>query len=99
MEIMNLEINILYFLCSPTAGRETSHRTGTITAKQLFEGFADIPAGSIREALHSMETDGLVTMDSTGTLLSVTENGILRLQSSLACQTHRFDSCRCGMAD
>ena len=98
MEIMNLEINILYFLCSPDTGQGASSRNGAITTDQLFAGFADIPAESLRQALRSMQADGLITMDRTGKRLAVTASGMHRLQSSVACQTYRFDGCRCDMA-
>ena len=99
MEIINLEINILYFLCSPETGEGASHQTGTMTTRRLFEGFADIPAESIRQALRSMQANGLIRMDAAETTVSVSENGMHRLQASIACRTYSFDSCRCGMAD
>jgi hypothetical protein len=95
MEISNLEINILYFMCNPLNGQS---RDGTIRSKDVFKEFSDIPDGSVITTINSMANDGLITIDRSRSRLSITANGISRLQSSIACRIHHFDSCRCSHA-
>jgi hypothetical protein len=45
-----------------------------------------------------METDGLISTDRPGSRISITENGLTRLQASIVCHTFTFDSCNCGGA-
>lgn len=96
MEIMNLEVNILYFLCSPVDGAREPVPVDTVPASHLFDAFADIPAGSIEAVLRSMAADRLITMDPGRARIGITANGIQRLQASIACRIHRFENCRCG---
>ncbi len=91
MEINNLEINILYFMCNPLNGQL---QDGTINREGLLEEFSDLPEGSVTSAIDSMITDGLITVERSW--ISITENGINRLQSSIACHVYKFDSCWCG---
>ena len=93
MEINNLEINILYFMCNPLNGH---FQDGTINPAGIYEEFSDLPNRSVTAVIESMETDGLITVDRSRFRLSITENGINRLQSSIACQIYRFESCECG---
>ena len=93
MEVYNLEINILYFICNPLSGQL---QDGTINPAGIYDEFSDLPNRSITAVIASMETDGLITVDRSRSRLSITENGINRLQSSLACRIHQFDSCGCG---
>jgi hypothetical protein len=93
MEINNLEINILYFICNPLNGQL---QDGTINLAGVYEEFSDLPNRSVTAVIASMETDGLITVDRSRFRLSITENGINRLQSSIACHIYQFDSCGCG---
>lgn len=93
MEINNLEVNILYFICNPLNGEL---QDGTINQRGLLEEFSDLPERSVTAAIDSMESDGLIRIDRSRSRLSITENGINRLQSSIACHIHEFDSCGCG---
>lgn len=95
MEIMNLDINILYFVCHD----DQPEPAGASRYQDVLEAFADIPPGHIRAVIDAMVADGLVTLNPTETRLTVTEKGILHLQASLPCQIHPFDSCRCGRPD
>ncbi|MFO7714061.1 hypothetical protein [Desulfosarcina sp.] len=95
MEINNLEINILYFMCNPINGQAED---GTIDSRDVFEQFSDIPAGSIMSAINSMVKNRLITTDPSRSRLWITAEGINRLQSSIACRIHQFDSCRCEHA-
>ena len=92
MQIANLEINILYFMCNPLNGQAGD---GTIDRTLIFEEFSDIPSGAVGSAIHALATEGLVTTHRNGSLLAITDSGINRLQSSIACRIHRFDRCRC----
>jgi hypothetical protein len=91
MEINNLEINILYFMCNPLNGQL---QDGTIRREGILEEFSDIPERIITSAIDSMRTDGLITIERSW--ISITERGLNRLQSSIACHVHKFDSCWCG---
>ncbi len=86
MKFNNLEINILYFMCNPLNGQL---QDGTIRQDGIFEEFSDIPTRSITSAIDSMETDGLITIDRSR--LSITESGIKRLQSSIACHIYKSE--------
>ena len=98
MEIMNLEINILYFLCSPDAGNREPDQIGPMEIRRVINAFSDIPEKNVRDTLQSMVGSGLITMDLKNRRLSIAQKGIARLQSSIACRTHRFDSCRCDVS-
>jgi len=93
MKFNNLEINILYFMCNPLNGQL---QDGTIRQAGIFEEFSDIPKRSVASAIDSMETEGLIAIARSR--ISITENGIHRLKSSIACHIYRFDSCECGGA-
>ena len=93
MQIQNLEINILYFMCNPLRGQ---HADGTVMSRDVFDEFSDIPQGALLSAVNTMVDDGLISSDPSRSHLSITENGINRLQSSIACRIHRFDHCFCG---
>jgi len=93
MEIANLEINILYFMCDPRSGPAQG---GPVDARDIFDEFSDIPESTIESVIDSMAGDGLIAVDRARSRLSITSNGINRLQSSLACRIHRFDRCRCS---
>lgn len=95
MEIQNLEINILYCMCNPLKGRI---QDGTSSTQDIVDEFSDIPPGNILTAIQSMVKERLITIDRSGARIAITQNGINRLQSSLACRIHQFDSCRCGRA-
>jgi hypothetical protein len=92
MEINNLAINILYFMCKPLKGQS---RNGTISSRDVFKEFSDIPDSNVMSAINSMANDRLITIDRKRAQLSITASGISRLQSSIACRIHKFDSCRC----
>jgi hypothetical protein len=93
MEINNLEINILYFICNPLNGQLQER---TINPAGIYDEFSDLPNRSVTAVIESMETDGLITVDGSRSRLSITENGINRLQSSIACHIFQFESCECG---
>lgn len=93
MEIKNLKINILYLMCNPLNGQV---QVGAIDSKDLFEEFSDIPDGHVIAAIDSMDKERLITVDRSRTRLSITESGINRLQSSIACRIHKFERCQCG---
>lgn len=93
MEIQNLEINILYFMCNPVRGHQED---GTILERDLFEEFSDIPEEKLFSTIDDMVDDRLIVMQPSESKLSITDRGIDRLQSSIACRVHRFDACRCG---
>ncbi|WP_372678731.1 hypothetical protein [Desulfosarcina sp.] len=93
MEINNLEINILYFICNPLNGHL---HDGTINPAGIYEEFSDLPNRSVTAVIESMETDGLITVDRLRSQLSITENGINRLQSTIACHIYQFESCGCS---
>lgn len=95
MKIHNLEINILYCLCEPLDGLRKD-RSNAVA--DIVDAFSDIPAGELMTTVRSMVGDGLITIDRSGNRLAITQGGIDRLQSSLACRIHRFDRCRCGMS-
>ena len=78
MKINNLEVNILYFICNPLNGEL---QDGTINQRGLLEEFSDLPERSVTAAIDSMESDGLIRIDRSRSRLSITENGISRLQS------------------
>lgn len=77
MEINNLEINILYYMCNPLKGQL---QDGTINSEDVFEEFSDIPTGSVISAIDSMINDGLITTGRSRSRLSITDNGLNRLQ-------------------
>ena len=91
MEIRNLEINILYCMCSALNGQL---QDGTIDSGSVYAEFSDIPDRSVASAIDSMVADGWVTIDRSR--LSITENGIHRLQSAGVCRSHRYGRCWCG---
>jgi hypothetical protein len=91
MQINNLEINILYYMCNPLNGEL---QDGTTNQTGLLEEFSDLPERSVTAVIDSMQTDGLITI--AGSRISITENGIHRLKSSIACHIYKFDSCECG---
>jgi hypothetical protein len=93
MEITNLEINILYFICDPDSGRG---RLGRIDRNDIFDEFSDIPDGIVETVIDKMAGDHLITTDAAHSTIEVTPNGVNRLQSSLACRIHHFDRCGCG---
>ena len=92
MEINNLEINILYLICNPLNGQV---QEGAIDSKAIFEEFSDIPDGHVIAAFDSMARENLILIDRTHSRLSITQSGINRLQSSIACRIYHFDRCRC----
>jgi hypothetical protein len=51
MQIQNLEVNILYYLCNPLSGREED---GTAMDKDLVEKYSDIPEEAIQSAFDTM---------------------------------------------
>ena len=93
MEINNLEINILYFMCNPINGQI---QDGAIDSKDVFEEFSDIPDGHVIAAIDAMAKERLILIDRSHSRLSITQSGINRLQSSIACRIHQFDRCQCG---
>ena len=95
MKINNLELNILYFICNPLNGEL---QDGTVDQSGIYEEFSDIPESNLSAAIDSMETDGLISTDRPGSRISITENGLNRLQASIACHIFKFDSCSCGGA-
>jgi DNA-binding PadR family transcriptional regulator len=93
--IRNLEINILFFICDSL----NSHsENGSAMIKDVFEDFSDIPRGQLRSAVKAMVDEGLITTSPSQACLSITEKGISRLQSSVACRINNFDHCQCGQA-
>jgi hypothetical protein len=88
MEINNLEVNILYFMCNPLNGQV---QDGAIDSKAIFEEFSDIPDGHVIAAFDSMGRENLIVIDRTHSRLSITQSGINRLQSSIACRIHHFE--------
>ena len=92
MQIANLEINILYFMCNPLNGQAGD---GAVDRARIFEEFSDIPSNAVGSAIHALTADGLVAENRKGSQLVITDSGISRLQSSIACRIHRFDRCRC----
>ena len=99
MEFTNLEINVLALMCTPDDDARGSDMAGSIGVNQVLDTFSDIPVVNIREALQTMVTDGLIRMDLATGEISITDAGIHRLQGSIACQTYRFSTCRCGKSD
>ncbi len=95
MEIVNLEVNILYFLCSPIDGSKTP---GVVDRKAVIREFSDIPERNIASAVAAMVGAGLVTVDPEGSPIRVTDRGIEHLQASIACRVHQFTPCRCGLS-
>ena len=95
MEINNLKINILYFMCNPLNGQV---QDAAIDSKDIFEEFSDIPDGHVTAAIDAMAEEQLILVDRSRSRLSITASGINRLQSSIACRTHQFDRCRCDAA-
>ncbi|GAB6905043.1 hypothetical protein DESC_700150 [Desulfosarcina cetonica] len=96
MEIMNLEISILYFLCQTDLHRDPA---GTGLYESVVHAFADIPQDDIRTIIDGMVANRLISLNSSGTRLTVTAEGVLHLQASLPCRIHAFDGCRCGLPD
>lgn len=95
MEINNLEINILYFICNPLNGQV---QKGAIDSKAIFEEFSDIPDGHVVVAIDTMARQNLIRIDRTHSRLSITQRGINRLQSSIACRIYDFDCCSCDIS-
>jgi len=93
MNFNNLLVNILYFMCNPLNGQL---QDGMINQEGIFEEFSDLPESSVASAIDSMLTDELIMIDPSRSRISITENGISRLQSTIACHIHKFDSCECG---
>jgi DNA-binding PadR family transcriptional regulator len=93
MEITNLEINILYFICHPQKGRA---RNGSVDRRDIFEAFSDIPEGSIKPVIDAMASDRLITVDTARSTVEITPTGVNRLQLALACRIHHFGRCGCG---
>ena len=93
MNIRNLEINILFFICDSLNGQSED---GIAMVKDVFEDFSDIPEGELLSAINAMENEGLITINPSRACLSITEKGINRLQSSIVCRVHNFDPCQCG---
>jgi DNA-binding PadR family transcriptional regulator len=95
MNIRNLKINILFFICDSLNGHSEN---GSAMTKDVFEDFSDIPTGELLSAVNAMVDEGLITTSSSRAYLSITEKGINRLQSSIACRVNKFDHCQCGQA-
>jgi hypothetical protein len=93
MNIRNLEINILFFICDSLNGHSEN---GSALTKDVFEDFSDIPKGELLSAVKTMVDEGLITTSSSRSCLSITEKGISRLESSIACRVNNFDLCQCG---
>ena len=93
MQINNLNINILYFVCNPTRGQEAD---GTARYEDVVNAFSDIPESNISAVISSMIADKLISMGPSRRRITITKNGIHRLQASVACRIHRFDGCQCG---
>lgn len=93
MQIQNLEINILFFLCDSRIERVA---VGTAKLMDLLNELSDIPEGEIMSAISTMVDQDLITVDGSRSKLSITQSGIDRLRSSVACQIHHFDHCKCG---
>jgi hypothetical protein len=92
-KINNLNINILYFVCNPARGQEAD---GTARYEDVVNAFSDIPESNISAVIGSMIADKLISMGPSRRRITITKNGIHRLQASVACRIHRFDGCQCG---
>ena len=88
MQIRNLEVNILYFLCNPLSGREED---GTALDQDLMDEFSDIPEDEIRFAIDAMVADELIRQNPSESNLTITAKGIKRLQSSVAYRMHNLN--------
>lgn len=93
MNIRNLDINILYYLCDrlPQNGDKQQ-----IAIDTIFEEFSDIPESEIDSVIRSMTIDRLIAIDETRSWLSMTEHGLNRLRSSVACRISPFEPCACS---
>ena len=90
MQINNLNINILYFMCNPDHG----HNCGkNVIYADVVEAFTDLPETSVRTAIDGMCNENLISADGPQSRLSITRTGGQRLQASLACRIHHFGSC------
>jgi hypothetical protein len=88
MQIQNLEINILYYLCNPLSGREED---GTAMDKDLVEKFSDIPEEAIQSAIDTMIADDLIRRNPPKSHLTITAKGLKQLRTSVAYHVHNFD--------
>ena len=93
MQIHNLDINILYFLCDPRNLRQAQASCDIV---DVVTEFSDIPAAEIVAAIRSMADEGLLNIHLQGSRVTITPGGIHRLRSSIACRIHHFERCRCG---
>ena len=93
MQIQNLGINILFFLCDSRVDRVA---VGTAKLTDLLNELSDIPEGEIMYVISTMVGQDLITFDSSRSQLSITESGIGRLKSSVACRIQHYDHCKCG---
>jgi hypothetical protein len=93
MNIQNLESNILFFICDSLNGHSEN---GSAMIKDVLEDFSDIPESELLSAVKAMVDEGLITTSSSRACLSITEKGINRVQSSIACRVNNFDHCQCG---
>ncbi|MGD8700820.1 MAG: hypothetical protein PVG51_00350 [Desulfosarcina sp.] len=92
MNIRNLDINILFYLCDRLQ-QNGDHRQTAIDT--IFEEFSDIPESEIISAIRSMTNDRLIAIDKPRSRLSVTEKGVDRLRSSVACRINPSELCAC----
>jgi hypothetical protein len=93
MNIRNLDINILYYLCDRLQQNGDHQR---IDIDAIFEEFSDIPEREIDSAIRSMTNDRLIATDGPRSWLSVTEHGLNRLRSSVACRISPSELCACS---
>jgi hypothetical protein len=79
--------------CNPLNGRD---QEGAIDGKDIIEAFSDAPARHVVAAIDSMAKARLIIMDPAQSRLSITQSGVNRLQSTIACRDHQFEHCRCN---
>ena len=96
MQIQNLKINILFFLCDSRIDRIT---IGTAKLADLFNELSDIPEEEILSSISAMVDQDLITVDRSRSKLSITGSGIGRLESSIACRINHLDHCKCGQSN
>jgi hypothetical protein len=93
LDIKNLNINILHYICDHLQRNEDDHQ---IAIDLLGNEFSDIPKSELELAVDSLAEDQMINTDEARLRLSITRKGISHLRSSVACQTRQFAFCACG---
>jgi hypothetical protein len=82
MRLTNLDCNILHELCHGWGRKEMP---GPYRIDRICREFADIPPKAIREAIKSLQTDGLVEVKAAHRKVVLTGEAMRRIEASRRC--------------